>query len=117
MPCEKWQAFHKAHELALAIYRETKRWPADERYELARQARTAAVSVPNNLAEGSSRLGKRELRRFADIALGSLGEPWYTLRIARDLEYMSLRDWERLDRMRDTAGKLVYALARSMGNG
>ena len=116
MPCEKWLAWQKSHELALAIYQETKAWPADEKYELVKQAKRAAYSTPMNLAEGSSRLGRRELRRFADIALGSLGELWYILRIARDLEYVPLERWERLDKMRDSAGKLVYGLARSLGD-
>ena len=32
MPCEKWLAWQKSHARALAIYQETKTWPADEKY-------------------------------------------------------------------------------------
>lgn len=115
MPYEKWKAWQRSHELALAIYTETQHWPPHERYGLIAQARRAAASAPTNLAEGSARLGGRELRRFADIGLGSLSELSYLLRLARDLGYLSTEDWSRLDELRDTAGKLVFGLARAMG--
>jgi four helix bundle protein len=114
MPYERWKAWEKSHELVLAIYQETKPWPSDERFGLIAQARRAAVSVTANLAEGSSRLGQRELRRFADISLGSVAELSCLLRIARDLGYLSASDWARLDELRNQAGKLVFGLARAM---
>jgi four helix bundle protein len=115
MPYEKWKAWEKSHDLVLAIYMETRHWPAEERYGLVAQARRAAVSVPANLAEGSARLGGRELRRFADIGLGSLAELSCLLRIARDLGYLSPDEWARLDALRDSAGKLLFGLARAIG--
>jgi len=114
MPYERWKAWERSHELVLAIYQETRQWPAEERYGLTAQARRATVSVTANLAEGSARLGGREFRRFADIALGSLSELSCLLRIARDLGYLSQPDWARLDELRDGAGKLVFGLARAM---
>jgi len=113
MPFERLKAWQESHELVLAIYTETERWPSHERYGLISQARRAAVSITNNLAEGSARLGGKELRRFADIALGSLAELANMLRIARDVGYSSVETWARLDTMRDSAGKLVYGVARS----
>jgi len=87
----------------------------EERYGLTVQARRAAVSVAANLAEGSARLGGRELRRFADISLGSLSELSCLLRIARDLKYLSPEEFARLDEMRNSAGKVVLGLARAVG--
>ncbi len=114
-PYERLKAWANSHELVLAIYTETKGWPADERYGLISQIRRAAVSVPTNLAEGSARLGGRELRRFADIGLGSLAEVSYLLRAARDLGYVSAEDWARLNDLRDSAARLVYGLVRALG--
>src|SRR5689334_6620168 len=108
MPCERLKAWEIAHQLVLAVYGETRGWPAEERYCLVAQARRAAISVASNLAEGSSRLGGRELRRFADIALGSLAELSSLLRIARDLGYLPRERWDALNALRDSAGKLVY---------
>jgi len=115
MPYEKWKAWQRSHELVLAIYTETSHWPPEERYGLIAQARRAAVSVPTNLAEGSARLGGRELRRFADIGLGSLSELSYLLRLARDLGYVSPESWSQLDLKRDAAGKLLFGLIRAIG--
>jgi four helix bundle protein len=111
-PYENLKSWQKSHELVLAIYTETTRWPTDEKYGLISQIRRAAVSVGTNLAEGSARLGGRELRRFADIGLGSLAEVSYLLRTARDLGYMDPADWARLNELRDVAARLVYGLAR-----
>lgn len=38
------------------------------------QLRRAAWSVQNNIAEGSAKLGRRGMRRFFDISIGSLAE-------------------------------------------
>jgi len=113
MPYERLQAWQTSHALVLAIYAESRLWPDDERYGLISQTRRAALSVTTNLAEGTARLGGRELRRFADIALGSLSELSCLLRTARDLGYLTQEHWATLNDLRNTAGKLVYGVARS----
>jgi four helix bundle protein len=115
-PYERLEAWQKSHQLVLAVYRETRRWPDEERYGLISQIRRASVSAGTNLAEGSARFGGRELRRFANIALGSLAEVSYLLRTARDLGYLHPEDWARLGAMRDVAARLVHALARALGD-
>jgi four helix bundle protein len=117
MPYERWKAWEVSHALVLAIYRETRCWPDEEKYGLVSQARRAAVSVVTNLAEGSARRGARELRRFLDISLGSLAELSCLLRIARDLGHLPEERWTPLNNLRDSAGKLVYGLARAVGGG
>jgi four helix bundle protein len=44
-----WQ---KAHQLVLCVYRETERFPRDERFGLTSQLRRSAVSIAANIAEG-----------------------------------------------------------------
>ena len=114
IPFRRLKAWEHSHHLVLAIYTETRRWPPDERFGLVAQSRRAAVSVVCNLAEGASRLGGRELRRFADISLGSLAELSCLLQTALDLGYVSPEDWQRLEDMRCTAGKIVFGLARAV---
>ena len=113
MPYERLKAWEHSHALVLAVYRETKGWPAEERFGLVIQVRRAAVSVPANLAEGSARFGSKELRRFADIALGSLAELACLLHLARDLGYTSEESAGRLLALRNQAGKLVMGLAQA----
>lgn len=44
----KLRVFNDAHQLALAIYKQTKHFPKDEWFGLRLQMRRAAVSVPSN---------------------------------------------------------------------
>ena len=81
---ERLKAWELCHELVLGVYRQTERWPLQERYGLTSQIRRAAVSAPTNLAEGAAKHGRREFRRYVDIALGSVAETAYLLRLAKD---------------------------------
>jgi four helix bundle protein len=79
------KVWEKAHALALAVYHGTKGFPEVERYELTRQMRSSAASIPMNIAEGCGRDGDAELGRFLQIAMGSASELEYALLLAKDL--------------------------------
>ena len=108
---KSWAA---CHELVKAIYRLTEPWPQCEHYGLTCQARRAAYSAAANIAEGSAKGGGREFRRFLNIALGSLSELTYILRLARDLGYVRQEVWGEIEAMRDHAGRLTWGLYRSL---
>jgi four helix bundle protein len=111
---EQLEAWRMAHRLTLEVYQATDRWPRSERYELTTQARRAAISVPANIAEGVSRRGSREFRRFLDIARGSLAELSYLLVLARDRGLLEEREWVALDELRNEVGKLTWGLVRAL---
>jgi four helix bundle protein len=96
----------------LEVYRITEQWPKSELYGLTAQTRRAALSVPANIAEGAAKLGPRELRRYLDVSLGSLSELSYLLLFGRDRQLIETAEWERLDAMRNQAGKLIWGLYR-----
>ncbi len=79
------KVWEKAHQLALATYKVTERFPRHELYALTSQMRRAAASVPANIAERCRRGGTAELGRFLRIAMGSASELEYCLLLARDL--------------------------------
>ena len=110
MAYERFKAWRVTHELALEIYRATDHWPKDERYGLTSQLRRAALSAPTNIAEGAAKRGRREFRRFLDIALGSLSEVSYLLRFSRDRELLTHQAWESLESLRNRAGQLTWRL-------
>ncbi len=71
---ERLDVWKRAVELASLVYGFTKDFPADERYGLTSQMRRAAVSIPSNIAEGSSRSSRQDFARFVELAVGSLYE-------------------------------------------
>jgi four helix bundle protein len=107
-----WQ---RARALVIAVYALTKLLPSDERFVTATQLRRAAWSVANNIAEGNAKLGARELRRFLDIALGSLAELDSMVVVLGDLYELDEETRTRIDALRkDITGK-IFALLRSRG--
>lgn len=104
-----------AYQLVLATYRATSSFPKHELYGLTAQSRRAAVSVVANTAEGSAKRGGGELRRYLDIALGSMAELSCLLRLAQDLGYISPADASALDGLRRRSGYLLWRLYASIG--
>jgi four helix bundle protein len=89
-----WQ---KAHRLTLDMYSDSKALPKDETFGLTSQMCRAAASIPANIAEGCGR-GGRDMIRFCRIASGSASELLYHMLLARDLEYINVETYSRLDR-------------------
>ena len=58
------------YNLCLDIYKLTKAFPREERYNLTSQIRRAVVSVPSNIAEGYGRKTTPEYIRSLYIAYG-----------------------------------------------
>ena len=59
-----WQ---KTMELAVLVYKTTKKLPKEEMYSLTNQMRRAAVSIPSNIAEGQARNSTKEFIQFLSI--------------------------------------------------
>jgi four helix bundle protein len=114
MPYERFESWQVSHLLALELYRVTDGWPKEERFGLTIQLRRAALSAPTNIAEGSAKRGNREFRRFLDIALGSLSEVSYLLRVSRDRGLLSPDSWLELETLRNRAGQLTWRLYQSI---
>jgi four helix bundle protein len=67
--------FRESYGLALEISRTTRRFPTAEQFELARQLRRAARSIPANIVEGwAKRSAAAEFKRYLQIAIGSCDE-------------------------------------------
>lgn len=82
-----WQhsiAFVKKVYLCVADF------PKNELYGLTSQIKRASVSVPANIAEGTTRKSFKDQARFTEIAFGSLIETLNHLIIAEQLNYIKL---------------------------
>jgi four helix bundle protein len=101
------KVWSKAHELTIIVYSMTRAFPRDEMYGLTSQMRRSAASIGANIAEGCGRRSDGELARFLQIARGSASETEYHLLLAKDLKFMSEKDYE-------IAGKKLNELQRML---
>jgi len=111
---KKLVVWQKADELAYQIYLATKSFPKEEIYGIISQLRRAAISVPLNIVEGYGRQGKKELRQFINVALGSLAEVEYLLDFSLKLKYLNQKDYKRLQDLRQEVGNLLWKFYKSL---
>lgn len=106
-----WQ---KSMALVKALYMATESYPQSEQYGLKSQLRRAAVSVPSNIAEGSSRESNKEFLRFLYIARGSLAELTTQIILSKELAMMHEKDAGELSAQTDEVGKMINGLIRKI---
>ncbi len=108
------KAWQHAKRLSVEIGKAVQRFPEEERLALAEQLRRAAYSVALNIAEGASRRGSKEFRRFLDTARGSLSEVQTALEIADEMGYLPEGEYERLDAIATETAKTTWGLLRKI---
>jgi four helix bundle protein len=107
-------AWQEAMRMVSVSHRAIQALPSCERFALADQWRRALYSVPLNIAEGASRRGVREFRRYLDVARGSLHELEVILEIAAVQRYLSDDQLGPIRACRDSCARLVYGLLERM---
>lgn len=113
-PHERLKVWELSHKLALDVYRLTERFLTAGHYDLARQLRRAAFSIPTNLAEGNSRGSVREYVQFCRVARGSLAEVRYWLRVVMDLGLIGSETFMVHMAKYDQVGKMLHFLMASL---
>jgi four helix bundle protein len=79
-----WQ---KGFDIAVNSFKLVNAFPKEEKYGISAQITKAAVSIPSNIAEGSSRKSEKDYNRFLEISLGSGFELETQLLIASAVNY------------------------------
>lgn len=90
------KVWEKAHQLALATYQVTSKFPREEIYGITSQVRRASVSIPANIAEGCGREGNAEFARYLQIAFGSASELENHFLLALDLGFIQETEFKRI---------------------
>ncbi|WP_139959269.1 four helix bundle protein [Flavicella sediminum] len=103
-------------ELVKAIYVLAEKLPIQEKYGLRSQITRAAVSIPSNIAEGSSRNSEIEFKRFLEIALGSLFELETQIVIIEELKLIDKVEVMKILEMLDKEGRMINGLITKIKN-
>ncbi|MCU1297090.1 MAG: ribosomal protein [Acidobacteriaceae bacterium] len=106
-----WQ---KAHSLTLDSYKLTVEFPRQETYGLVSQIRRRAASIAANIAEGCGNRGDGEFQRFLNIAAGSASELEYHFLLARDLQFLAAKEYEKLNNGVVEVKKMLASLMRKV---
>lgn len=105
-------AWRLADDLAVAVYKVTRLFPREEVYGLTSQLRRAASSVPANIAEGASRLSKKEYLQFLYIARGSSSETHYFIHLSHRLGYLESPAYDEVNELAETVGRTLTGLIK-----
>jgi four helix bundle protein len=111
-PHHNLEAWNKAVDLVIDIYKSTEAFPKEERYGLTSQIRRAAVSIPANVAEGAGRYSQREFAHFLSNAQGSASELETELIISHRLRYLDETTFSRLIEQLERIGRLITGLSK-----
>ena len=111
---KKLVVWQKADELAFEIYKSTKDFPKEEMYGIISQIRRAALSVSLNIAEGYGRQGRKELKQFVNISLGSLSEVRYLLEFSLRLGYLNKEQFCKLEELGKENGRVLWKFYKSL---
>ncbi len=104
-----WQ---KGFEISINSYKLIETFPQTERYSLAQQITRASVSIPSNIAEGSSRSSDKEYHRFLEISLGSSFELETQYLIAKELHFGNQELIEKGLKQLDEEQKMIIAFQK-----
>ncbi|MFT3679270.1 MAG: four helix bundle protein [Ferruginibacter sp.] len=104
------KVWEKAHQLTLGVYEASKKFPKEEVYGLTSQLRRAAVSIAANIAEGCGKNTQNDLANYLNISLGSSNETEYFILLAKDLNYLSIADYEILMKLVNEVKAMLIAL-------
>jgi len=106
-----WQ---KAYQLCVETYKVTRDFPKEEIYGLTSQIRTAAVSIPSNIAEGYGMKTTGEYIQALYIAYGSNFELETQILLAGDLGYLRAKSLERLQNEIGDIERMLKRLINSL---
>ena len=98
------------------IYELSGNLPSNEKFGLRSQITRAAVSIPSNIAEGSSRKSQMEFKRFLEIAMGSLFELETQLIITKELKLIKSSDLDLTFILIEKEAEMINSLIQKIKN-
>ena len=108
------EVYRSAYDLSVQVHKMSGEFPDIERYELGKQMRRAAVSIPANIAEGfGKKESEAEFKRYLRMSLGSANEIQVYLDLSKDLGYIPVVSYERLLKEYEVLCRRLASLVRN----
>lgn len=111
---QELKVWQKSIDFVTKIYRLTKSFPSHEKYVLVPQMRRAAIAIPSNIAEGSTRNYTKEFIQFIQVAYSSAAELETQIIISQRLEYLETTIAEKAISEIQEIQKMLKGLSKSL---
>ena len=102
------EIYKLSYDFVFEIYNLTKTFPKSEDNNLTWQMRRAAVSIPINIVEGSTRHSEKAFLNFLTYAYGSVKELEVLLSLSRDLGYIDEKKYSEASKKLDEATAKLF---------
>lgn len=112
----KLKIWKQGIDIVKEVYKISQKLPSEEKFGLKSQITRAAVSIPSNIAEGSSRNSEIEFKRFLEIAMGSLFEVETQLIIIDELNLINSEELKNVFVKLEEEGKMINGLINTIKN-
>ena len=113
---KKYLVWQKGHELTLAIYKHTQKYPKEELFNLVSQMKRSSSSIPTNIAEGCGRKSEKDFSRFLYFAFGSANELEYQLLLSIELHFIPNEIGANLLIQVEEIKKMLNSLIQKLSN-
>jgi len=105
---KKLTIWQEGIELVIETYKTTKAFPSEEKFGLSSQLNRCSVSIPSNIAEGTSKSSEKHFKNYLETALGSSFE-WETqIIIAFKIGYISQDKFNKLENRINKIQNMIY---------
>ena len=113
----KLEVYNLGYALVLKMYKLTEKFPEHEKNNLIDQIRRSVTSIPLNLAEGTSRFTKNSFLQFVQYAYGSIRELQVLLELSKDLNYISLDEYNVINEDVDKLSAKLFRFIKTINKG
>ncbi len=113
---EKLDCWQNVRQLAVWVFKNTATYPTEEKFGIVSQMRRAAISIASNIAEGTSRISKKDQAHFSTIAYSSTIELLNDIIISHDLLFISDELYARARVQIERQTLLISGLRKSQTN-
>lgn len=111
---EKLIVWQKSMNLAVKLVKLADGLPSKYQYSFSDQLRRAALSIPNNIAEGAGRKSRKDSAMFYSIAKGSTYESMNILILLSRLNLIEAKafDFNSVETEIEEIVKMLYSLSK-----